>query len=80
MTANERHGLDGDVEKNCDNCRYYSADGQGEGDCRKHAPQPCAVRDRSGRDADNVRIVSWWPRVMHSDWCGDYEPIDGRDW
>jgi hypothetical protein len=81
MPAKERHGLDGDIEKTCENCRYFSGGGQsGDGDCRRHAPQPSSVRiRRHGRD-ETVALDSWWPTVSDGDWCGDFEEIDATDW
>lgn len=80
MVRRERLGLDGDHQKQCENCRYFCPNGeQGDGDCRRHAPQPANVRYRH-RDDDNARFVSWWPEVNSDDWCGDFEEIDGKDW
>lgn len=81
MPKQNRLGLDGDHQKQCDNCRYFCPTGDsGEGDCRRHAPQPAILRDRGHRDDDHARFMSWWPTVNDDDWCGDFESIDGKDW
>jgi hypothetical protein len=82
MAAKERHGLDGDIEKTCENCRYFSADSSnGErGDCRRHAPHPSNVRVRR-MDADGTPLFeSWWPAMNYDDWCGEFEEIDSSNW
>ena len=80
--AKERHGLDGDVEKTCENCRYFAPYGtdSGEGDCRRHAPAPMNVRHREHDSDDTLRAEPWWPTVEDGFWCGEFEPIDGSDW
>lgn len=82
--AKERHGLDGVIEKQCENCRYFAPYGteNGEGDCRRHAPAPINVRVRlrEREDDDTARAEPWWPTVTDADWCGEFEPIDGSDW
>lgn len=82
MAAKERHGLDGDIEKNCENCRFFAASG-GEstrGDCRRHAPHPATIRLRSYSEQGPEAYESYWPVMSHDDWCGEFEPIDGADW
>jgi hypothetical protein len=82
MAAKERHGLDGDVEKNCENCRYFAAfGGESErGDCRRYAPHPSNVRVDNRDDDGSVRFESWWPVMSHDDWCGEFEKIDEENW
>jgi hypothetical protein len=79
MPAKERHGLDGDVDKTCENCRFFAPSTSGTGDCRRHAPAPSNVRIRR-MDEDCPRFESWWPVMNEDDWCGEFQPIDGTDW
>lgn len=80
LPRKERHGLDGDADKTCENCRYFSPESNGGGECRRHAPAPSAVRHQSRRDDDTVSIEGWWPIVSEGDWCGEFEPINGSEW
>lgn len=80
MPRKERHGLDRDAEKTCENCRYFSPEGNGDGECRRHAPAPYAVRHQEKRDDDTASIQGWWPTVEEGDWCGEFESIDGSNW
>jgi hypothetical protein len=81
MPKKERHGLDGDIEKQCEQCRYFAPQGDGEqGECRRHAPAPHGIRHRSQMDDDTLGVESWWPTVSSGDWCGEFEPIDGSNW
>jgi hypothetical protein len=81
LPGRERHGLDGDIQKNCEHCRFFSG-GSESGECRRHAPAPPNTRHdrRSHVDDDTVGFSAWWPSVDSSDWCGEFEPIDGINW
>lgn len=35
-----------------------------DGWCRRHAPLKCG----------DITSLDLWPRVLYSDWCGDFEP------
>lgn len=76
MRQKERHGLDGDAEKTCENCRYFAPEGSGAGECRRHAPAPAAVRHSRGREDNTIGIEGWWPNVSDGDWCGEFEQYD----
>ena len=80
--AKERHGLDGDVEKCCENCRYFSPNGTDDerGDCRRHAPVPSSVRTDRHRAEGFATFDSYWPTMSHDDWCGEFEEIDAEGW
>ena len=80
--AKERLGLDGDVEKQCEHCRYFAPQGGDSvvGECRRHAPAPSSIRERRRVDDDTVGLSGWWPTVEDSDWCGEFEGIDGENW
>lgn len=83
--AAERHGLDGDKEKQCESCRYFAPHGTDseQGECRRHAPAPASVRERSSFRRvhdDTVGFSGWWPTVESADWCGEFQPIDGSEW
>lgn len=82
MAAKERHGLDGDIEKTCENCRFYAAQGEEstQGDCRRYAPHPSNVRVRDIGERGAPRFDAWWPVMSHDDWCGEFEAIDGENW
>lgn len=59
------------MEVSCDTCAYWADDGDGSGECRRHAPRP--------RPTDEV---THWPSTLPDDWCGDWEdgePICGCD-
>lgn len=65
-------GLDGDTLKTCDRCRFYREVMQGNGECRKFAPQPIKMRFGPRREPDdNYRPE--WPTVHFADWCGEFE-------
>ena len=82
MAARERLGLDGDPEKQCENCRYFAPSSGNElrGECRRHAPSAPVVRERRRMEDDTVGFSGWWPAVEETDWCGEFQNIDGQDW
>jgi len=52
----------------CADCRFYDAPEAGyehdpRGSCRRHAPLPRAIDEK---------IVTAWPLVLPSDWCGEF--------
>jgi hypothetical protein len=53
--------------KSCSSCEYWlrhpSPKRKGEGECRRHAPQPV------GSD-----VNAKWPRILGDEWCGEYQP------
>jgi hypothetical protein len=65
----------------CINCRFFAPERPEhdpskpdfvEGECRRHPPAlGIMLIDRHG---DDFRHFGEWPKVLGSDWCGDYEP------
>lgn len=66
----EQFGLDGDIEKCCESCRFWCPPYDGErGECRKYAPSPMNVRD----SARSHSVETYWPAMSKDDWCGEFE-------
>ena len=60
----------------CRTCRFWlDMQHKGEGQCRRHAPQPRVSADNV-RQPDDVNVV--WPMMLDCDWCGEWqgEPED----
>ena len=49
----------------CANCRFWQADGDGAGSCRRRAPAVLY-------DVEDGAFCLW-PMTEASDWCGDHE-------
>jgi len=60
----------------CGDCRFFAAEGEGRGECRRRPP---TIVD----SISNARIEEYgitgsifeatrWPVVQVSDWCGEY--------
>ncbi len=68
----------------CAGCRYCAdgADGEGQGECRRHAPRPLMsgqLSPASGLlyDAPERDVyVTQWPSVHYAEWCGEFEPLE----
>jgi len=72
MDNEEDDGLDGDDAKTCERCRFFREVMDGQGECRKYAPQPCRMRFGPRRRLDDDYQPEW-PTVHVSDWCGEFE-------
>ena len=55
----------------CDNCRYYSVIGSGNGECHRHAPMCVSPA------AQNSIASALWPVVSADDFCGDWKTTVG---
>lgn len=54
--------------KTCAGCAHWNEKGDGNGECRRHAPQTIAFEVD-----DDVRVESRFPTTAADDWCGDFE-------
>ena len=54
--------------KSCQACAYWNAGDNGEGECRRRAPQTIVFEVN-----DQVSVESRFPTTSASDWCGDFE-------
>ncbi|MBB5352717.1 hypothetical protein HNR46_002965 [Haloferula luteola] len=55
--------------KACADCIHWNSSDEGEGECRRHAPQMIAFEVD-----DEVVLESRFPMTAAEDWCGDFEP------
>ena len=53
----------------CGNCTYWNVLENGNGECRRHAPQTIAFEVD-----EEVKFESKFPVVTAEDWCGDFYP------
>lgn len=64
-------GLDG--VGTCGNCRFWKPGEGEEGRCRRRAPlQGC-------RFSTAGHMELWFPPTFPDDWCGEWEPVLGRE-
>jgi hypothetical protein len=49
------------------------------GRCRRYPPKVLAETDSPDGDAISISAYTRWPTPMGGDWCGEFEPTDGRD-
>ena len=62
-------------EKTCEHCRYYKGLVDSLGECHKNPPflHVDGIARRYGA-SDLPLTHSLWPRVLASDWCGEFSP------
>jgi hypothetical protein len=61
------------TQPRCDTCRFFEPpprDGNNPPLCRRHAP---VARLFWKQDIDDCAIWATWPKVLDSDWCGEWE-------
>lgn len=51
------------MSERCITCRFYDTSGEWRPVCRRFPPTP----NPDGNP-------DWWPQVLESDWCGEYQP------
>lgn len=59
----------------CADCRFWLETDEDVGACRRHAPRPIIVdgKPRALVEADGL---TYWPRTITGDWCGEFEEAD----
>jgi len=58
----------------CSRCKFW--DGP-SGECRRHAPAAhltAGTRQIENYRAEIVEHDGYWPKTVHSDWCGEARP------
>lgn len=59
----------------CSTCRFFLAEGDEGGRCRRHAPQASIWTDTNYGDAPIYNSTFEWPPVANGQWCGDHERV-----
>jgi hypothetical protein len=55
--------------RNCANCRFFN---EADSTCRRYAPRPRMGMAETALE-DDVVLLSFWPRVDQTDWCGEHQ-------
>ena len=57
--------------KSCEDCHYFSKEGEGAGSqCRHKAPSAALIPGAGGQPV----AVAFWPATRAHFWCGEFEP------
>lgn len=61
-----------DIE-NCKKCYFFFKKTAEGGDCRKNPPTPALVTSNPVIGPSTPGIISYWPPVQNTGWCGEYK-------
>ncbi len=63
------------MTERCETCRFFRMDsGTDPPICRRYAPRPrLFYQNRIDAEFDEIWVT--WPKVLPSDWCGEWRPI-----
>jgi len=59
----------------CERCRFWVANTNPFGECRRRAPAPTGRGYEEQRSTAYTRASSRFPETVKTDWCGDFEPL-----